>query len=148
MDAQPFRPALIGGAVMGLALVVARFVIPTATVPEPHDIGCVLPAHRDFARDTFEQCGGGAPFLVHSHTVGKETKRFELYPRGEWKRITGTEPGDVAMGCVDAAGVSELHALLDRATWKRTSTTLSCLIFRPITRRETCRLHSIPQPRA
>ena len=126
MDARHLRPALIGGAVMGLALVVARFVIPTATVPEPHDIGCVLPEHRDYARDTFEHCGGGVPFLVHSHTVGTATKRFELYPRGEWKQIAGTEPGDVAIGCIDAEGVRELRVLLDHATWKREPNQTAC----------------------
>jgi hypothetical protein len=102
-----------------LALGIAAAVIPTAKVPEPDDIGRILPADRDHARDVFMDCGGGTPFLVHEHRDGDKSSMLELYPRGEWKRTTGSNVGEMSIGCVDVNALEQIHELLDRATWKR-----------------------------
>jgi hypothetical protein len=113
MDAQ-LRPALIGGTVMLLALGVAAYAIPTATVPEPSDADEFAPADREYARGIFEQCGGGQPLVVHEHFSAAGLTRFEIHPHGEWKLVTN---GGVRVGCLKKNTLDQVKAQLDAAAW-------------------------------
>jgi hypothetical protein len=107
------RASLIGAALMTSTVAIAIYVVPAAEAPyEPEpSVGCIQP-ERLPELDVTRMCGGtSVPFLTHEHreTSGVVT-RFELFPRGEWRRWN-IESGEMVNGCTGSMTLGDLRAL-------------------------------------